>query len=179
MKIFCTVFLLCLSLVLAGCGPQSIHKIKQELNVVTGSADAAVKANHTSYESGLYGPVGSDKAVAIRVKNATFINSVLVPISIAVEVSRSMTAANFSGSKAQIIQLLQTAVAAALQHPTGNPDIDLAVQAIAASLNTALLVIQSLTAIDVHAAPANLFSNEAVALNEALRANKQEVCPCV
>lgn len=105
MKAFCTIFLLCLSMVLTGCGPQSVHKIKQELNIVTGTADAAVKLNHSNYTSGVYGPVGSDKAVATRVKIATVLNDVLTPISVAVEVSKTMTAANFTGSKAQIVQI--------------------------------------------------------------------------
>lgn len=179
MKAFCTIFLLCLSMVLTGCGPSSVHKIKQELNTVTGTADAAVKLNHSNYTSGVYGAVGSDAAVATRVKIATLLNDVLTPISVAVEVSKTMTAANFTGSKAQVIQLLQTAVAAAIQHPTGNQNVDLALQAIAAALNTALTVIQAFTSAEVYVSPRKMFAEQAVALRGVIQANQQEVCPCL
>lgn len=177
MKAFITTFIVSLSLVLTGCGPANIHKIKQELNTVTGSADAAVKLNHGNYTSGLYGPVGSDAAVATRVKVATVLNDVLVPIAVAVDVSKTMTSANFTGSKQQIVQLLQAAVAKAIQHPTGNQNIDLALQAIAVALNTALTVIQAFTSADIRfASPRNMFNEQATALNNIIQINQEALC---
>lgn len=173
-KLFVITFVLTLSMVLTGCGPQTIHKVKQELNIVTASADDAVKINHNDYVAGLYGPVGSDKAVAARVKVATVLNGVLTPISVAVEISASMTPANFTGSKAQIIQLLQTAANVATKQSTGNPKIDIALQAIAASINTALTVIQAFTSADAHVSP-SLFREQTVALERVIQANQEDV----
>ena len=177
-KTFLAIFVVCLALVVAGCGPQSVHQIKQELNTVTATADAAVRRNHGNYTSGVYGPVGSDKAVATRVKVATVLNDVLVPIAVAVEVSKTLNAANFTGSKAQIVQLLQTAVNKATQQSTGNRDIDLALQAIAVALNTALGVIQAFTSADIRMSPGAMLNDQSLALQKIISAN-QEARSCV
>jgi len=122
---------------LIACGPDSVHKLKVDLDKAALTLNTAAKTNHALYEA-------HEISLAARQKVATAIydgNEVLI---VALDVAKPLTAATFSAGKAQILSLLETAVTK-LNVSVGNPKIDLVIQSVIALINDALILARAFT----------------------------------
>ena len=128
----------------AACGPSTLSKLHDSLNKVAKSLNAAAKTNHSFYEGGVYGAVGSASAIETRAKAATVIHDSNEKLILALNLAQQLTTATFAQGKIAVLGAL--ADAAAGLH-TGNVKIDLVLQSVAALINSAVVLIQGFQAV--------------------------------
>ena len=142
--------ILALAIWSAACGGLSTpRKIKTDLGKVAAGLNSAAKTNRQLYQSAVYGAVGSPQAIAMRQKVAGVVyesNEVLI---VALDIAKGITADNFAASKTQILALLSTAASKIAAANIVNPQINLILQAVAALINNAVVLVQSLTSADI------------------------------
>lgn len=132
----------------AACGARDIHKFNQGLDKAAVVLNSAAKTNRSFYESGVYGAVGSQGAVETRQKVATAIHDSNEWLIKAIDKAKSLKAdsGTFEGDKMDILLSLSKAAA---NLRTGRTEIDLVLQSVAAIINNAVVIIQSLRSADV------------------------------
>jgi len=130
----------------AACGASTLSKLHDTLNKTTKSLNAAAKTNHSFYEGGVYGAVGSAEAIAVRAKAATVIHDANEKLILALNLAQQLTAATFEQGKIAVLGAL--ADAAAGLH-TGNVKIDLVLQAVATLINQAVVIIEAFKSADL------------------------------
>ena len=130
------------------CAANDLHRLKVNLDRAAVTLNAAAKTNHGFYESGVYGSVGSDEAIKMRQKVATVIHDANEKLIKALELAKNLKpgSGTFEGDKLQIILHLSEA---AQQLHTGNPKIDLVLQAVALLINQAVVIIETLKSADL------------------------------
>lgn len=126
-----------LSLGLQGCGADSIHKLKVDLNKAALTLNTAAKTNHALYAA-------HEIDLAARQKVATAIYDANEALIVALDVAGPLTQSTFVSGKAQILQLLETAVSK-LNLSIGNPKIDLVIQSAVALINDGLILARAFT----------------------------------
>lgn len=119
------------------CGPSDVHAVKVKLNDASKILNTAAKSNHDLYESHVVD-------LAARQKVATAIHAANDGLIDALNVAKGITASNVAGGKAQILQILQTAASALSAAHIGNDKIDLVIQAAAALINDAVILVTAL-----------------------------------
>lgn len=130
----------------AACGASTLSKLHDRLNQVAKSLNAAAKTNHSFYEGGVYGAVGSEPAIAIRAKAATAIHDANEKLILALNLAQQLTPATFEQGKLAVLSAL--ADAAAGLH-TGNQKIDLVLQSVATLINQAVVLIEAFKSADL------------------------------
>ena len=126
------------------CGPSDVHAVKVKLNDAAKILNTAAKSNHDLYESGVYGPAGSPQAIEKRQKVATAIHAANEGLIDALNVAKNIKADNVGPAKAQILQILSSATQALAAAHIGNDKIDLVIQAAAALINDAVILVTAL-----------------------------------
>ena len=124
----------------AACGPSTLSKLHDSLNKVAKSLNAAAKTNHSFYEGGVYGVVGSDAAIATRAKAATVIHDANEKLILALNLAQQLTPTTFEQGKIAVLSALADAAA---MLKTGNVKIDLVLQAVAVLITSAVTLIES------------------------------------
>lgn len=123
------------------CSSSSVHAVKVKVDQAAQILNTAAKTNHSLYESGSYGPVGSPGAIAARAKVATILHQANGVLSEAVDVAASLKAGDSGQS---VIVLLQEALTQLSSIHVGNDRIDLAVQAAITVLNQAITLASAI-----------------------------------
>lgn len=132
----------------AMCPPGSVRKFKQGLDKAAVVLNSAAKTNRSFYEAGTYGAVGSPGAIETRQKVATAIHDANEWLIKAIEKTKTLKAdsTSFEGDKLDILLSLSKAMA---NLRTGRAEIDIVLQSVAAIINNAVVIIQSLKSADV------------------------------
>lgn len=126
------------------CGPDTLSKLHDTLNKTAKSFEAAVDTNGRLYAGGIYGATGSPEAIAIRKKVATFIHDGNEHLITALQLAKGLTKETFEAGKLAVLEALSRSAAAL--GSTGNRTMDLVLQATAALINNAVVLIQAFTA---------------------------------
>jgi hypothetical protein len=134
------------SLVLTGCGAGDLHKLDTTLDRAAAVMNGAAKTNHSFYESGVYGTVGSDSAIKLRHKVATVLHDANEKLILAIGVAKTLTPATFEQGKLQILAALSDAVSGL---HVGNPKIDLVLQAVATVINQVVVIVSTFKSADL------------------------------
>jgi hypothetical protein len=140
------VLIVAYSLILTGCGAGDLHQLNTTLDKAAAVMNGAAKSNHSFYESGIYGAVGSDGAIKMRQRVATVIHDANEKLILAIGVAKTLTPATFEGGKLQILAALSDAVSGL---HVGNEKADLVLQAIAAVINQAVIIVSTFKASDL------------------------------
>jgi hypothetical protein len=141
-----TTALIAILIVTQACGANDLSRLHSELNRAAQVLNAAAKTNHQFYESGIYGPVGSEKAIKIRQSAATAINKSNEALIQALTLAKALTPETFEQGKLVVLQKLADA-AAGLR--IGNDQIDLVLQGVATAINAAVLILQTFKSSDL------------------------------
>jgi hypothetical protein len=139
-------FILTACLMFQACGAGTLSKLHDGLNKAAKSLNAAAKTNHQFYESGIYGPVGSEQAIHARQAGAKAIGAANDKLIIALGLAQSLTAETFQQGKLAVLATLAEAVA---QLKTGNQNIDLVLAGVATIINSVVVLVQSFQARDL------------------------------
>ncbi len=132
-----TVAIVISTLPLVGCGPDSVHKLKVDLDKAALTLNTAAKTNHALYAA-------HEISLAARQKVATAIYDANEALIVALDVAQPLNASTFQGGKAQILALLETAVSK-LNISIGDPKIDLVLQSVIALINDAIILASAFT----------------------------------
>ena len=123
------------------CSSSDVHNVKVKVDQAAQILNTAAKTNHSLYQSGSYGPVGSAQAVALRQKVAKAIHEANGILSDAVEVAASLKAGDTGAS---VVALLQEALTTLATVHVGNDRIDLIIQSAVTVLNQAIVLANGL-----------------------------------
>jgi len=131
----------------SACGPGTLSKLHDSLNKAAKSLNVAAKTNRAFYESGTYGVVGSEGAIALRQKGATAIHNANEKLILALTLAQNLTTETFESGK---IGVLTALAAAAAELRSGNQTIDVVLQSVALIIQNAVALIQAFQAKDLH-----------------------------
>lgn len=137
--------ILVLAIFLQGCGPSTTKELKSDLNKAAALLNAAAKENRLLYQQRVFG----DRALEIRKKVAGAIGDANDALSVALAVAKGMTPGTLTMDKAQILDLLGQVVNSLAAVHVGDDRIDLLLQAVAASVNSAIVLVQALKSVDL------------------------------
>lgn len=137
---------LVLCVILQACGASDLHKLNTTLDQAAATMNGAAKTNHSFYESGVYGPVGSEDAIKVRQKVATVIHEANERLIIAINLAKTLKPETFESGKLAILSALSESVAGL---HVGNPKIDLVLQSIATVINQAVIIVSTFKASDL------------------------------
>ena len=122
----------------------SVHKIKVKLNEAAKILHAAAQSSHDLYEAGVYGPKGTAPAIEMRQNVATAIGKANDALIQALNVAKTLKADSVEPGKTELLKILAQAIAALSTIHTGNQKVDVAIQASAALINNAIVLITAL-----------------------------------
>jgi len=134
----------------AACQPSDLHRLNVELNRAAKTLNAAAKTSHQFYETGIYGPVGSEGAIRIRQKAATAIGESNEYLIKALTMAKALTPATFEAGKLEVLKTLSLAAA---QLHIGNDAVDLILQGVATAINAAVIILQNFKSSDLKYLP--------------------------
>lgn len=121
-----------------------ITAIKVKIDQAAKSLNTAAHSNHDLYEAGTYGAKGSAGAIATRQKVAKGIHEGNEYLIQAINFAKTITPATIGGGKTQVLQFISQAISTLAANHIGNDKIDLILQAVAATLNEAIILVQAL-----------------------------------
>lgn len=124
--------------------PGTLSKLHDTLNKTAKSFEAAIDTNGRLYEGGIYGPVGSVEAIAIRKRVAAFIVEGATHLITALNIAKGLTKETFEGGKLAVLEALSRSVTSI--GIAGNRTMDLILQATVGLINNAVVIIQAFNA---------------------------------
>jgi hypothetical protein len=120
------------------CSANDVSKVKKKVADAAAILNTAAKSNRSLYQSGLYGAVGSPEAIGKRQRVATVIHQANEYLALAVERAASLQPSDLEAGKANIVKLLNEAVAVLNALQIDNENIRLVIQSAIAAINSAV-----------------------------------------
>lgn len=126
------------------CSASDVSKVKKKVADAAAILNTAAKSNRSLYQSGVYGAVGSPEAIEKRQKVATVVHRANEWLSLAVERAANLQASDLPAGKADILALLQKAVAELNGLNIDNENIRLIIASATAAINAAIVLTQAI-----------------------------------
>jgi hypothetical protein len=120
------------------CSESDVSKVKKKVADAAAILNTAAKSNRSLYQSGLYGAVGSPKAIGKRQRVATVVHQANEYLALAVERAANLQASDLNVGRDQIVKLLNEATAVLNALQIDNENIRLVIQSAVTAINAAM-----------------------------------------